>query len=241
MQYGRQVGRNGTSPALLVALPIFVFVLAAACDRSSESPPSAEEKSAPAGSEETPSGAAGSGDAEEPEGESAGRGDGAAPVRREPSANSSAPTGRPPEPRRVSVGASIEDAIAAPESLESSKLEFETDWYSLDVRSGETVEIAVQPEEGASLQPMVTVLDPDTEGGGTWTEIDARRGTEQGAPVRLAVTFDRAGTKLVTVDDARNLPRIGEREAPETFRGGPGYAYTLTVEHPSADNRDGSP
>lgn len=156
-----------------------------------------------------------------------------APAQRaETDEESAAPKGALPNPRPIKLDTDLEEEIAAPSTVQSDSLRFETDWFALDVGAGQTARITVEPVRGSSLRPMVTVLLPDEQKRGEWAEIDALRATEEGERLSLEVTFRTTGTKLVTVDDARNVPKVGDDELPSKFHGGEKYGYELRVTGP---------
>lgn len=233
------ISRRQFRPTVVWAIAAALTIAGLACDRSPDAS-SSEDATAESESPQKESPSPDQKESDEPNPTTNEESSSADPAEsddeREP-ATDDAPTGSTtprPEPRAIAVGTTLEDGIAPPESLESRNLKFETDWYAVHVGAGETVEISVEPGADSSLQPMVTVLLPDPDEVGEWSELDARRSRKEGERVQFEVTFEETGTKLITVDDSRNLPRIGDDEAPDSFHGGSQYTYTFTLRDPSA-------
>ena len=136
-----------------------------------------------------------------------------------PSIPSSEPTGGAGEhsrggPHPIGVGDTVDGTISFPSKRE--KIPYETDWYAFDAEAGESVTFRLEATDEERLRPMVSVLLPGDGPRKDWKQVAARRATDGETTVELTFEFPSEGTRLVAVDDLRNVvdghqPVGGER------------------------------
>ena len=124
-------------------------------------------------------------------------------------------------PRPIDVGDTVEGTIAFPSKRD--KIPYETDWYAFDAEAGESVTFRLEATNEDGLRPMVSVLLPGDGSREEWRQLGARRATDGETTVELSLEFQSAGTRLVAVDDLRN---IVDGQQPV---GGERFTYRLSV------------
>ena len=130
-------------------------------------------------------------------------------------------------------GRGIDATLGSPSRAPKS-FDFQTNMHSLRARKGEKLSITVEAEEPTGLQPFVILWSSD-RGGAPDRRIAMERSRGE-SRVELTRRFDRSGSYVLSVDDARNLPLEGPD--PELFYGGPRFDYTLRVEEATGAGAD---
>lgn len=146
------------------------------------------------------------------------------PARTEPSSPDTRADDRAPRP--IDVGDRLEGTIAFPNK--NADVPYETDWYVFEGVEGQKVTFRVEATRESQLRPMISVLIPGQGSREEWEQVGAKRAADDEPAIALSLELRSAGTRLVAVDDARNV--VGDGGAPESPVGGEAFGYRLTVE-----------
>lgn len=243
-------GRTLTASFVALCSLLFVFATLSGCDKkgadednketaekTQEQEPSADEKGeepaedeasgAEAEGAEPPPPAEGAEEAPPAEGESA-----EAPEGQPPAEGEQGEEGEvlQPDMQDIELGKSVEGTIKSPDDMTEEGLEFDSKWYTIEAKKGQTVIIEVEAKnEKDGLRPFVTVLLPDKENKGEWRELDSARAGEGESSVEMKITFKEGGERIITVDDARNIPGP-DQPRPEEFKGGENFGFTFEAK-----------